>query len=812
MDSKVDAAALPQMPPYQPDSSSLAPLATGASRTVPSTSPNISNLTMRSTPSLVSPLESSMIPLEDVDLTSRTLPVALTTPDIAVEAAVKSSTVGVTVGQHVAEGDCVEEESDREDFEHQAKADEDTRYPDSLIPIPLPKKYPEINFVPLFLNYRVLTAILVFNVLCICSILSVLYCADSKHQYHSKYENIHLILRYIPTVVGTLTTMLFRCVRDTFARMQPYISMADQGYIRECGGSKSLGQPFIRGMGKKSPSTREHRHCLRYATKIGSNIVVMIAGFKASLFSTAHSEEGWLITVHYQIAWVLISIYLCIIPVYCWMLLKMRRAQTGLKWDPARIVDLLALFHGSNVLDDFKLLELRPRKMAWWLLSNKNYRLGYWEKGVNKDIWYGIGRKNVGSEPPPETHNTDIHRDVADESARPSKDAVTYMSVPLEDENERTSETDRGLETSIDGGRDGERLPFCGRPLAYDCKRYPWDRIFLYQLWTVYFWVPFVLSTIILCIYGIASGVVKRGFNIPAHTPFTNSSTPGPFTYNITTDGGDVVFANFDPGNNVLWVIFIFRTVIVILSSYLAVVWFDGVDKGMRFMQPFKNMYNAPATADDSILLDYLWDTPGLITIKAVMNKHYKVAWFSFITFFSHSFPVIAGGLFTITNTGKRIYFSITPITFYLAFAYLIIYGISIPIAWPGRNRRLMRWHDSMADYVSLFYASYLIHDPNSKLDISAPDVTKRHLEYRVFLEEKKYSVGLYNGYDGKSHFGMDVAVLPSLNQEKKETQHVFFWPYEEADWDWKKIRREEKRQDRRERRGGYGIDPEDNV
>lgn len=302
----------------------------------------------------------------------------------------------------------------------------------------------------------------------------------------------------------------------------------------------------------------------------------------------------------------------------------------------------------------------------------------------------------------------------------------------------------------------------------------------MFSPWTVFFWAPFVFGTLGLLIYAAASGTVHNGFNIPTHTPFTNSSTPGQFTYNITTSAGDLLFANFDPGNGLLLTLFWSRTVLVIFASYMAIPWFGSVDESMRFSQPFKNMYEKPATADDSIFLNYLWGTPGLTTIKALMNKHWVVAWFSFISFFSPTFPILVGGIFVITNTGKRIYFSITPATFYLVFAYIVIYAISVPLAWPRRDRRLMRYHDSVADYVSLFYASYLLYDPDSKLDISAPNVTERHLESRVFLEEKKYAVGLYRGVDRKCHFGLDVA---TLDVGAGEAPHVKFVPYNKSNW-----------------------------
>lgn len=175
--------------------------------------------------------------------------------------------------------------------------------------------------------------------------------------------------------------------------------MADKRGTRECRGSKSVGQLYMRGVPVYDSATwsKEGRHSLRLTFWIANFVVVQITGYKASLFSTAHSDEGWLVTVHYQIAWVLFAIYVLISFLCSWMLWKMLQANTGLKWDPVRIVDILALFHGSNVLEDFEELESLPNQNAFELLRNKTYRLGYWEKGTEKKIWYGIGRQNIGS-------------------------------------------------------------------------------------------------------------------------------------------------------------------------------------------------------------------------------------------------------------------------------------------------------------------------------------------------------------------------------------------------------------------------------
>jgi hypothetical protein len=269
---------------------------------------------------------------------------------------------------------------------------------DTLLPIHVPIGYPEINFKPLFLRSKVLVAVMLYNLTCLGSIVAVIRCANSKSQYFSNYHHIDLVVRYVPLVVGTLTALLYRSMMDTYARIQPYISMADQTGIREGRGSKTVALQYVRGVALNDRFTwrSQNRHSLRTVIILGSFVSTQIVGYKAALFSTVQTTEGWIVEVHAAMGWLLFSIYLLLILLYTWTLFKVAPAKTGLKWDPIRIVDQLALFHESNVLEDFQELEDNPDQSSLHLLQDKTYRLGYWEKGVDRKIWYGIGRTERG--------------------------------------------------------------------------------------------------------------------------------------------------------------------------------------------------------------------------------------------------------------------------------------------------------------------------------------------------------------------------------------------------------------------------------
>lgn len=316
------------------------------------------------------------------------------------------------------------------------------------------------------------------------------------------------------------------------------------------------------------------------------------------------------------------------------------------------------------------------------------------------------------------------------------------------------------------------------------CSVDPWAKNAIFAPWAVFSWGVLILAAFCICAYTASSKRVYEGFTV--HNTWwkfvpslsINSTTSANLTnipqLNITSQPGDLLLdlgnLNFSPANDLVLYVVVFRSLLVIFASYFALAWFSSVDQSTRLSQPFANMYKKEATATESILLNYLWGLPGLVTYEAFSKSHYKVAWFSILDLASPIFPILVGGLFTITNTGELIVFTIVPVTFYFVLAYVAIYLFTLPFVFPGRSRRLLRFNFSIADYVSIFYASQLLNDTNpanpesDTLDISANTVTSRqHLYSRIFLEEKKYMMGFYTGTDGESHWGLERSDLADV-------------------------------------------------
>lgn len=254
------------------------------------------------------------------------------------------------------------------------------------------------------LRTSILCGILAFDIGCLVGLLLVVYKADSHKQFHPASTNMRLVVRYVPTIVGTLTTVLWHSMRDTFCRIQPYISMSNNPRKMGSRGTKTIGSLFIPGLywGKRQKRLHpRHQDWLRWAMFWVSFVTIQITGYKSALFSASTTPDGkWVITVHSSMAFLLIGLYLVVITLTIMTLVKMTTNKTGLKWDPVTIADQLAFFHGSNALTEFRALEQYHRERAFDLLAERSFRLGYWRRS-NNTIWYGIGTVTPSSSKSP---------------------------------------------------------------------------------------------------------------------------------------------------------------------------------------------------------------------------------------------------------------------------------------------------------------------------------------------------------------------------------------------------------------------------
>lgn len=236
-----------------------------------------------------------------------------------------------------------------------------------------------------------------------------------------------------------------------------------------------------------------------------------------------------------------------------------------------------------------------------------------------------------------------------------------------------------------------------------------------------------VLLALGLLGFGIGRNAPKEGFSLGYRSKWRISSTIYEYAVSIP----------------IIWI-----------AGVLATGTMSAIMMGVQFSQPFASMYQKDVSVADSLLLDYVWGFPSTVIAQAILNKHWKVAWFSIFGTIAPIFPTLVANLLTTVESEEELMFKGGAATYYVVFGFLVLFFITLLLAWPPEARRLPRWSPSLADLMSLFYASKLMDNP--ALDISDADASKRHLESRLFLQERRFEAGIFTGRDGKKHFGVD--------------------------------------------------------
>jgi len=209
-----------------------------------------------------------------------------------------------------------------------------------------------------------------------------------------------MISRYFPSVIGTVTVLLFRQTVREALRMVPFVAMADQN------GKVNKGAEPWKGVGGAwfpwQDFTTTPGNWISFFSLVCQFGASYIVSLKVALFASAPkydsdlNEPYWILTVRVYPAAVLILGYIMMIIYTLYISWHFRGKSTGLKWDPVSIADYASLFAHCNALQYFAPLELRhdlrPKHV---MLPGRCFRIGYWKRvrknSVEPDTVYGIG-------------------------------------------------------------------------------------------------------------------------------------------------------------------------------------------------------------------------------------------------------------------------------------------------------------------------------------------------------------------------------------------------------------------------------------
>ncbi|MCJ1274380.1 hypothetical protein MMC21_002176 [Puttea exsequens] len=580
-------------------------------------------------------------------------------------------------------------------------------------------KYPRLNFVPRALRILPLAILLLC---CALIIAGLLFCAiyPTTHTGLWQYDGVgtarYFVFQYLPTIIASLVIIWTMAIQCAIHRISPFIVLASS---RRTSNSGVLYDMTIFPTNYLIPNLtffKNQEHLLGLCSIIFW-LALFTVPLQSCLFQTRYYLSGsvWRWTAVQPVAWTLFALYLLLAIAIVLLVIRLAACKTGLKWDPVSLADLFCLFHKSNILTDFERSEVGVDRIRH-LVVEKHLQLGYWGTSEHSmAAFYGVGEANA----PVRRFSFDRGKMVP----------VTDLSRP-----EYDPEGQRPLHSS--------KFDTLQRDIHSPDVRYRWLPWFLREGVVTAWIITAIVLMIAFIVVSFVGHAVQRGFQPMLAAP--------------TTAQG------FSPAN------FLYSFIPSSIGMVLFLLWHP-VDMYFRALQPFANLaHTRGCSAERSLLLDYTSRLPIEITIRAALERHFKVAWISFISILSITLPILAGGVFTAQFVADidDVRMAADMPGYYALVVFVVIYALSTVVIWPGRNRELPHDISTVSHLISFVYQSPILIDAAFREPTSKVDLQTRLIG--TLTGEKgraRYGFGVYAGRDGKDHLGIDQISRPGSGE-----------------------------------------------
>lgn len=575
--------------------------------------------------------------------------------------------------------------------------------------IGVPLDYPPLDYLPTALTAKVTISVAIFYVTVACAILGLYLRADRNEHFVVQNVHVYLTVHFGPALVAAISTTLIRNMIQELRRMLPYMNMADQTGAY----TGSRGKYTVTATYWPLPKTINSRSMGLLAAL--SYFVSFLTPLKTLLVQIIDVDGRWIVVVHRDIAMATSMFYLLLAIFVGCITYKLWKRETGLRrhWDPKSFVDILALFYHSN-LNQAAIEDRIP------IATMTGIRLGYWKRVQQDrtDIVYGIRFQDR-----PEPHETI--------GGYPMREGTGLLYRRLAHSRVHTEQL---------------TYPYRETPLIS---------------WDFYMAIAISFALLPLLLYALAAGFVTNGFVV--HQTLTilrldrANVTASTHLPSVSINGTGEFFFDKDEQQAqwLLLVNFVLRTLPI--GYYLFCLgYIYTLDAHHRFTQPLYNMTKArPATADTSILLDYLTVSPLEVTQQAFNRSHWKVFYFSIANAVNSLLIVIPWGALSLTAKGDIIIGQFSPQLYGWSIALLLILIVSCFFAWPRDSRRLPCKTTSLFDIWSVFGAGRVARYP--ELGNCAPTWTREDLLATIHLRHDTYMLGRIKHEGTDDRVGVDV-------------------------------------------------------
>ncbi|KAI9927863.1 hypothetical protein ASPWEDRAFT_29255 [Aspergillus wentii DTO 134E9] len=584
--------------------------------------------------------------------------------------------------------------------------------PESFVAVEPPEEsllYPALDYVPVVLRPWALAA-LIFC--CLLMIAGIVFCNvwSRRHSglwyYDGQGGSQYFVFQFLPQILAAIITIWTFVVQAAIYRIMPFATMGSERPVDHVLQKLPiLSQNFL------LPDISHFRHgepaigISLFAIWLSNFISIPLLSclFQAKWYDI-DGQGTWQWASVLAVGWTLVAIYGLLVIGLLMLMLRFARTWSGLMWDPTSLADLISIIQRSNILHDFEYSEVVPH--VGETLDPRVLRLGYWRLSNRDEIFYGVGEVDAPIRSP------SLHRTEKTRGKQPH--GLLRVSFDVEQHAGFSKEMD-------------------DHPLYSKSARYRWTPWFLRDTWVVLWSVIVSALFIAFVLASFIHDAIKGGF--PPRLPTLPST------------------GAFSSSN------FLYSFIPALIGNVLFLLW-QPVDVYFRGLQPFVEL-SAPngAPAERSLLLSYPARLPFEVTVLAILNKHYKVAWISLMSVVSVAIPILAGGVFIALwyPSHQDIRIAALMPAFYTLVAFCALYMVSFLCIWPRRCRYLPHDISTVVDQISFLYQSPLLSDkllrePRSKTDL----VTRLIMAPPGERDYPMYGFGIYIGRDGKEHLGID--------------------------------------------------------
>lgn len=544
-----------------------------------------------------------------------------------------------------------------------------------------------LNFLPGILRP---VCLLLFTFICAIMLAALIFIAVYSNRnrgvglwdYETFGDSRYFVFRYLPTLLGAFILLWLIQIRTALQRVVPFMAMASNKYHQRSEAIFLQLYP-MQFIGPRMEYFRAGQPLLGLCFLVfwlaQWTVPLLAASFNVR-YDTERQKWRWLAVQ--GVIWAVVALYVLLV-IAMLVLLVLLRGQTGLKWDPRSLADIIALLERSNITNDYTGAETFERR-GWEHLRGRSDRIGYWST-TNRpnDIFHGIGEEGAST------------RQYSIEAGRIREKGPEQMYP--DPSAGRAGQRPSDFSIRMDIRSPNVRLRYL-----------PW---YLRDSAVVMWIITALVLLIAFLVLSFVNSAVRLGF-LPQVFARTNS-------------------AGFSASN------FLYSFIPALIGQFLFLSMLT-FDYSLRALRPYMSLSSkGGATAETSLLVDYSCRLPLSTTFSALENQHYQAAILSIVSLCSIAIPILAGGCFWTqyypSSDAVRVAAELPG--YYALCFFLALYGVSLLALWPSRRlAALPHRSNSLAEIISWVYQSPILTDrafnrPQTKPELVAKLMGDAYLE-----------------------------------------------------------------------------------